>query len=44
MKSKFTIAYLEEAIEFLESLPVKTKEKIANNISKAINYGNINDN
>jgi hypothetical protein len=38
MKSKFTIAYTEEAIEFLESLPVKAKEKVENNISKAAEF------
>ena len=38
MKQKFTIAYSGEAIEFLESLPVKAKEKVENNISKAAEF------
>ena len=38
MKSKFTVAYLKEAIEFLESLPTKAKEKVANNILKAAEH------
>jgi phage-related protein len=38
MKPKFTISYLEEAIEFLESLSIKAKEKVTNNISKAADY------
>lgn len=35
LKAKFNVAYLEEAIEFLESLPEKVRDKIAYNISKS---------
>lgn len=38
MKSKFTVLYSEEATEFLESLPVKAKEKVKNNIIKASEF------
>ncbi len=35
LKAKFDIIYMEEAIDFLESLPAKVKDKIAYNISKS---------
>jgi phage-related protein len=35
LKAKFDVIYMEEAIVFLESLPVKVKSKIAYNISKS---------
>jgi hypothetical protein len=38
MKSKFTVLYSEVATEFLESLPVKAKEKVKSNILKATEF------
>jgi phage-related protein len=38
MQPKFTVSYLEEAVEFLESLPVKAKAKVTNNITKAAEH------
>ncbi len=35
LKAKFDITYMEEAIEFLESLSEKVQDKIAYNISKS---------
>lgn len=35
MKSKFEVVFLQEAIEFLESLDLKTRKKIYYNIDKA---------
>lgn len=35
LKAKFDVIYMEEAIAFLESLPDKTRDKIACNISKS---------
>lgn len=35
LKAKFDVTYLDEAIEFLESLPTKVQDKIAYNISKS---------
>ncbi len=35
-KPKFQIAYMEEAIEFLESLPPKAKNKVVYNIGKSM--------
>ena len=35
LKPKFDVFYMEAAIVFLESLPVKVKDKIAYNISKS---------
>lgn len=35
MKEKFKVQFLEEAVEFLESLDNKTREKIIYNIRKA---------
>ena len=34
-KPRFNVAYLKEAIEFLESLPPKAREKVAYNITKS---------
>lgn len=36
LKAKFQIAYMEEAIKFLESLPPKAKNKIVYNIGKSM--------
>jgi hypothetical protein len=38
MKPKFTVSYTEEAIVFLESLPLKAKEKVKVNILKATEF------
>ena len=38
MKPTFTVAFTEEAIEFLSSLPIKAKEKVENNILKATEF------
>lgn len=35
IKAKFDIIYMEEAIQFIESLPEKVQDKIAYNISKS---------
>ncbi len=35
MKAKFDVTYMEEALDFLESLPEKVQDKIAYNISKS---------
>ena len=34
-KPRFNVTYLKEAIEFLESLPPKAREKVAYNITKS---------
>ena len=36
MKERFKIAYTDEALDFLSSLPQKAKDKIAYNISKSM--------
>lgn len=36
LKPKFQIVYMEEAVEFLESLPVKAKNKVVYNIGKSM--------
>lgn len=35
LKARFEVTYMEQAIEFLESLPEKVQDKIAYNISKS---------
>lgn len=35
LKAKFEVQYMEEALSFLESLPLKVQDKIAFNISKS---------
>lgn len=35
LKPKFNVYYMEEALDFLDSLPDKVKDKIAYNISKS---------
>lgn len=35
LKAKFDVIYLEEAIDFIDSLPEKVQDKIAFNISKS---------
>ena len=35
MKPKFKVVFLEQAIDFLESLDLKTREKIYHNLDKA---------
>ena len=34
-KPRFNVTYLKEAIEFLESLPPKAREKVVYNITKS---------
>ena len=38
MTKKFTVAYSEEAIKFIETLPNKAKEKVKTNILKATEF------
>lgn len=35
MKKRYSVEFLEEAIQFLEKLPVKAREKVIYNINKA---------
>lgn len=35
LKANFEVSYMEEALEFIKSLPVKVQDKIAYNISKS---------
>lgn len=41
MENRFTVVYTDEALDFINSLPTKAKDKVAYNISKSMV---INDN
>ena len=36
VKNRFSVVYTDEAMEFINSLPTKAKEKVAYNISKSM--------